>query len=56
MTREDVPAALEAIRSAPEAWLALPEHRDLRAWVLEERPEASSPPLAPGAMRRAKTG
>ena len=54
MTREELPAAVAAIRAAPCDWLALPQHGDLRTWVLEDRPpEPLSPALAPGWMRKA---
>ena len=57
MNREDLPAALAAIRSAPDDWLALPQHGDLRAWLLEDRPvEALPPALAPATTRRVQTG
>jgi len=57
MNREDLAGALAVIRAAPDDWLALPQHGDLRAWVLEDRPEeALNPSLAPGTMRRVKTG
>jgi hypothetical protein len=57
MTREELPAALAVIRAAPDDWLALPQHTDLRAWVLADRPvEALYPARALGPMRRAQTG
>lgn len=56
MTREDLPPAVDAIRSALADWLALPQHDALRAWVLEERPVAPLPPvLAPAALRRIRS-
>ncbi len=43
MTRDDLPAAVAAIRSTLSDWLALPQHRELRDWVLGAPPlEASS--------------
>jgi hypothetical protein len=56
MTREDLPAAIAAIRAAPADWLALPQHGDLREWVLEDRLiEALPPALAPASARRVRT-
>ncbi|MEA2514562.1 MAG: hypothetical protein QOF01_4676 [Thermomicrobiales bacterium] len=55
MTREELPAAVAAIRAGPTEWLALPEHAELRRWVLEDAPiEAIRPGLTPGPARRAK--
>ncbi|HEY7036689.1 MAG TPA: hypothetical protein VH482_35505 [Thermomicrobiales bacterium] len=55
MTREDLPPAVEAIRTALPDWLALPEHDDLRAWVMEERSvEALPRQLAPAMARRVR--
>ncbi len=34
MTREELPAALEAIRADVGSWLARPECRELRRWLL----------------------
>lgn len=57
MTRDDLAAAVAAIREAPDDWLALPQHTDLRAWVLEDRPvEALDPVLALRSIRRVPTG
>ncbi|MEA2530106.1 MAG: hypothetical protein QOF01_4670 [Thermomicrobiales bacterium] len=56
MTREELPAAVAAIRAALDEWLALPEHGDLRTWVLEDRPpEAPQPASSFGSTRRAPT-
>lgn len=53
MTREELPAAVAAIRAAASDWLALPEHGDLRAWVLEDRPvETMHAALLPNRARR----
>jgi len=41
MTREDIPAAVEAIRTAPTDWLSLPQYGVLRTWVLEDVPIAA---------------
>jgi len=46
MTREDLPAALEAIRSDVEAWLERPECRELRRWLLSPDAGATRPPPA----------
>ena len=56
MTREEIPAALAVIRSTPDAWLAMPQHSDLRAWLLEDHPPAAlHPALVPATMRRVQT-
>jgi hypothetical protein len=56
MTREDLPAAVEAIRTALYDWLALPQHGDLRVWVMEARTIEPLPrELAPAMSRRART-
>jgi hypothetical protein len=56
MTRDDLAAAVAAIRAAPADWLALPQHGDLREWVLEDRSiEALPPALAPASARRVRT-
>lgn len=56
MTREDLPPAVGAIRTALSDWLALPQHGALREWVMEERSiEALPPELAPAMSRRART-
>lgn len=53
MTRDDLPAAVEAIRTRLADWLALPEHDALRAWVMEERSIGVLPlELAPAIARR----
>jgi hypothetical protein len=49
MAREDLPAAVEAIRSAPAAWLALPQHGELRGWVLESAPSDEAGTSAPSS-------
>jgi hypothetical protein len=55
MTRDDLAAAVAAIRAAPVDWLALPQHGDLREWVLEDRAiEALPPALAPASTRRGR--
>jgi hypothetical protein len=55
MTREDLPGAVAAIRTALADWLALPEHDALREWVLEESPVVPLPSaLAPAATRRTR--
>lgn len=57
MTRDDLPAALSAIRVSPDDWLAQPQHADLREWLLEDRPTVSlAPALAPASSRRVQTG
>jgi hypothetical protein len=56
MTREDLPPAVDAIRTALADWLALSQHDALREWVLEERTVEPLPPaLAPATMRRVRT-
>ncbi len=56
MTREELPAAVAAIRAAPTDWLALPEHAELRHWVLEDAPIDGLPSgVTVGASRRARS-
>jgi hypothetical protein len=56
MTRDDLPPAVEAIKSSLAGWLALPQHGALREWVLEERTIEPLPPsLAPATARRTRT-
>jgi len=38
MNREELPAAVAAIRAAPDQWLALPQHSELRNWVVQASP------------------
>lgn len=45
MTRNDLPSALAAIRVSLDDWLALPQHADLRDWLLEDRPTVPQHPL-----------
>jgi hypothetical protein len=55
MAREDLPAAVAAIRAAPADWLALPQHGSLREWVLEDGPvEGPRPVVASGPTRWAR--
>jgi hypothetical protein len=49
MTRDDLPAAVAAIRLSLADWLALPQHRNLRDWVL------GAPPLDASAAKSAAT-
>ena len=56
MTREELPAAVAAIRAAPADWLALPQHGELRTWVLEAGASDGPSALAAlGLTRRAQT-
>jgi hypothetical protein len=56
MTREDIPAALALIKQAPDTWLALPQHVDLRVWLLESHPPVPlHSTLAPTTARRLQT-
>jgi hypothetical protein len=55
MTRDDLPSAIDAIRASLSDWLALPQHGELREWVMEERTiEALPRELAPAVLRRAR--
>lgn len=44
MTREELPAAMQTVRTDIGAWLAQEEHRELRSWLLgaPERTAGSS--------------
>lgn len=52
MTRADLPAAVQAIRTDPNTWLADEELAELRGWIMEpgEEPSASSTDV----LRRSK--
>jgi len=57
MTREELPAALAAIRADVDAWLAPEQCRELRSWLLATDPESADPVrpatrAAPAAPRR----
>lgn len=43
-TRDDLSAAVTAIRSAPDQWLALPQHADLRTWIFQPLHSATEAP------------
>ncbi len=43
MTRDDLPAALSAIRDDIETWLAAADRQPLRRWLLEADPNAPGP-------------
>lgn len=55
MTREEVPAAVAAIREAPGQWLALPQHADLRAWVIQDAPAVPREEPTIGPVRRTRS-
>lgn len=52
MVREDLPAAIAAIRNAPDAWLSKPSSESLREWVFEA---AAPEEVAAAAARAART-
>jgi hypothetical protein len=54
MTREEIPAALEAIRADVESWLERPECQELRRWLLS--PDAGAAPPPPGRTRAGGEG
>ena len=49
--REELKETLGSIRADPSAWLAEPDHRALRAWMLD--PDATPPALPPHLARLA---
>ena len=46
MTREELPEAFAAIRADVGAWLAQPDCRQLRSWLLSQVPDPPAVPLA----------
>jgi hypothetical protein len=55
MTREELPAAVAAIRAAPDEWLALPQHADLRNWVVQALPVEQDEVLMPKTSRATRS-
>ena len=53
MNREELPAAVAAIRAAPDEWLA--QHTDLRNWVVQASPVAQEEVLMPKTARATRS-
>jgi hypothetical protein len=55
MNREELPAAIAAIRAAPDEWLALPQHADLKNWVVQALPVVQEEVLLPKTSRATRS-